>query len=80
LFSKGFLLYNMYVTSGNRKCVIFIVLSVRKFEIKGKMIETHYFPMRRNPGALAGEMKARERRKFNPAVVWQHMIKGLVET
>lgn len=44
------------------------------------MIETHYFPMRRNPGALAGEMGARERRKFNPAVVWQHMIKVLEET
>lgn len=31
LFSKGFLLCNMYVTSSNRHCIIFIVLSLRKY-------------------------------------------------
>lgn len=31
LFSKGLLLCNMYVTSGNGNCVIFIVLSLRKY-------------------------------------------------
>lgn len=52
LFSKGFLLCNMYVTSSNRNCIIFIVLSLRKYWNKRKMIRAYYSPMKRNFRAL----------------------------